>query len=216
MIFNINLLSRLIWDSFLLPVDALVYIHHLGIWLVSWSPTPRWAVTEGMKKTDTSISQWSCQNHEGICKGREQERVFSSSMSRSLLCFLISNRIHCPAVLLSLCERKWVREWVVCVCVYKSVSVCFFCCWKWIHVRVCVHFVCFAMLLCVFLERCVCETGIPQRRTVKIILKFSACVESQGISPSLLMQVLSGFLLKRCLGIRNGRGAFPYSLLCTP
>ena len=80
-------------------------------------------------------------------------------------------------------------------------------------------FVCFAMLLlCVFLERVprVCERGVPQRHTVKIILKFGACVENQGISPSLLMQVLSGFLLKRCLGIRNGRGAFSYSLLTHP
>lgn len=76
MIFNISLFSWLVWDSFLLPADALVYIHHLGIWLVSWSPAPRWAVTEGMKKTDTSISHWSCQNHEGICKGRESESVF--------------------------------------------------------------------------------------------------------------------------------------------
>lgn len=132
MIFNISLLSRLIWDSSLLPVDALVYIHHLGIWLVSWSPAPRWAVTEGMKKTDTSISQRSCQNHEGICKReREQERVFSSSMSRSRLCFLISNRIHCPAVLSSLCERKWV-------CVRKCLWV-LFCPCKWMHLSVRVH-----------------------------------------------------------------------------
>jgi len=35
---------------------------------------------------------------------------------------------------------------------------------------------------------------------VKIILKFSASVENQGISPSPLMQVLSGFCLKGAWG----------------
>lgn len=44
--------------------------------------------------------------------------------------------------------------------------------------------------------------GAPQ-----IIHKFTACIENQGISPSRRVQVLSGFLLKRCSGIRNGRGA---------
>lgn len=180
MIFNINLLSWLIWDSFLLPVDALVYIHHLGIWLVSWSPAPRWAVTEGMKKTDTSISQWSCQNHEGICKKREEARAcFSSSMSRCLLCFLISNRIHRPAVLLSLCERKWVRNEFV----YESVSGCFSVAVnEYIWAYECMCLFCYASV-CIFRERVprVCETDIPQQHIVKIILKFGACVENQGI-----------------------------------
>lgn len=142
MIFNIKLLSRLIWDSSLLPVDALVYIHHLGIWLVSWSPAPRWAVTEGTKKTDTSISQRSCQNLEGICK-RRGSVFFSSSMSRSLLCFLMSNRIHCPAVLLSLCVQK--RKWV---CVRKCLWVLFSRC-KWTRLSLCVH-------LSVLPRACVC------------------------------------------------------------
>lgn len=86
--------------------------------------------------------------------------------------------------------------------------------------RMCAFF-CFTMILCVFLERVlrVCQNGIPQRRAVKIIIKFSACFENQGIllrTCPLLRQVLRGFLLKRCLGISNGRGAFSYSLLCTP
>lgn len=137
------------WDLFPLPVNAPVYIHHSGIWRVSWSPGPCWALTGGMEKTDTSISQCSCQNHEERRKGRRSKSTFFSvSVSRCLLCFLIPKRIHCPAVLLSLCERKWVREWVcvhkclwvlcfsvavnehfwscVCVCLFCHASVCIF------------------------------------------------------------------------------------------
>lgn len=76
---------------------------------------------------------------------KERERVFSSSMSRSLLCFLISNRVHCPAVLLSLCVKK-ENEFV-----YESVSGCFslavnehvwvyVCICLFCHATVCVYF----------------------------------------------------------------------------
>lgn len=216
MILNINLLTLLIWDSFILPVDALVYIHHLGIWLVSWSPVPRWAVTEGMKKTDTSISQWSCQNHEGICKGRGSKSVFFPP--QWAVPFFVFSHLIGFTVLQSYwaCAKQndWRND-----CVYVWVCLWVLFCWcKWKHASVCAH-LCVTMNLCVFLEWLpeVCETGVPQWHTVKkIILKFIACVENQGIFPSLLMQVVSGFLLKRCLGIRNGRGAFSYSLLYTP
>lgn len=98
MIFNISLLSlslsQLILDSSLVPVDELAHIHHLGAWLVRWRTAPRWAVTEGMKETDTSISQRPCQNREGICKlwknkhKKHARAVFrlGSSVGR-LLCF---------------------------------------------------------------------------------------------------------------------------------
>lgn len=74
---------------------------------------------------------------------KERERVFSSSMSRSLLCFLMSNRIHCPAVLLSLCVQK--RKWV---CVRKCLWVLFSRC-KWTRLSLCVH-------LSVLPRACVC------------------------------------------------------------
>ncbi len=74
-------------------------------------------------------------------KERKKSLFFSSSMSCSLLCFLISNRIHCTTVLLSLCTRKRVREWVS-VCRWLWVL---FCCCKWIHLSVCVRL---SVLLC--------------------------------------------------------------------
>lgn len=142
MIFNINLLSRLILDSFLVPVDALVYIHHLGIWLVSWSPVPRWAVTEGMKKTDTSISQWSCQNREGICKGRENERAFFSPPPHWVVSFFVFLYLIRFTVLqpywacakeneparefVPFCCYKWIWELCVCLCLLNQASVCIF------------------------------------------------------------------------------------------
>lgn len=69
---------------------------------------------------------------------REQEHVFfPPQWAVPILCFLISKRIHCPAVVLSLCGKKMSQGMSLCTKV--SLGALLFCCCKWIHLIMCVH-----------------------------------------------------------------------------
>lgn len=116
--------------------------------------------------------------------------------SVSFICFLIFNGILCPSALEEGQELRLHAEGSLVMLLLLNTPDC-----------VCA-FVSFATPLCVFLAR---GAGSVRQAFLngapKIIRKFAACIENQGISPSPRVQVLSGFLLKRCSGIRNGRGA---------
>lgn len=102
------------------------------------------------------------------------------------------------------------REMTLCVCARECVSACCFVAVNgYMPAYMCIYL--FQQAVCVYFQR-----GYPKsvRQTScnhvlrRLFSNSGACVENQGISPSLLMQVLSGFLLKRCLGIRIQKRCF--------
>lgn len=134
------------WDLFLLPTDTLVYINHLGILRVLWCWVTHWALTEGMKKTDTSISQRSRQYHRQKYAERERKRVFF--LPQWAVAYFIFSYLRGFIVSCSLIEpvhndmTDWLTDWVsvyVFACACACASMCLF---AYVWVYLCMSFQC--------------------------------------------------------------------------